>query len=182
MYVPVPGQLAVRLAACLAAFASSCQKSAPSVELHCFQSDTSNRPEGGNPLIGTFVGCFDDAHACEARAKAEATQCRATLPRWHCYTVPSRRPADDPLDGLTFCYPSLELCGAARAPNPMFVDDEAPPRRSCKPVETVYCQANGALLCADSEQMCNLAADMVAQTLFHGEPHAACAARHSVGY
>lgn len=168
------------LTACFAAFASSCQKGAPAIELYCLQADSSN-PGGINPLIGVIVDCFDEAQACAARAKVEATQCRATLPRWHCHTVPSRRPANDPLDGLTFCYPSLELCDAARAPKPMFDDDEAPPHPPCKPAETVYCRANGALLCADSELMCNLAADMVSQALFHGEAHAPCVARHSVG-
>lgn len=164
------------LAACFAAFASSCHKApAPRAELHCFQTDG----QGLNPLMGTFVDCFDDAAACEVRAKAESTECRATLPRWHCFSVPSFEPANDPLDGITFCYPSLALCNAVRTPRSALGDDQ-PPRSPCTPAEAVYCEASEPLLCAGSEALCNRAADMAADVLFGGQPHGRCVARHSV--
>lgn len=171
------------LAACFAALAPCCHKaSAPRAQLHCFQTDGSKRHDGQglNPLIGTFVSCFDDAPACEVRAKAEATECSATLPRWHCYSLlSSPRPANDPLDGMTFCYPSLALCNAARTPSVALVDD--PPLRSpCKPADTVYCETSGPLRCAASEVLCNRAGEMSAAVLSGSQPHARCVARHSV--
>jgi len=170
------------LAAWFAAFAPCCHKaSAPRAELHCFQTDGSHRRDGQglNPLMGAFVSCFDDAPACDVRAKAEATECSATLPRWHCYSMlPSLESANDPLDGLTFCHPSLALCNAARAPRGAPGDDQ-PPRPPCKPAETVYCEASEPLQCADSEVLCNRAGDMSTAGLHGDKPRARCVARHS---
>lgn len=177
---------AVVLAAWLAGLSPSCRSApAPRAELHCFQTDAASRHnrEGLNPLLGAFVGCFRDAPACEARAKAEATECSAIVPRWHCFSVPGARPANDPLDGLTFCYPSRALCDAARTPHlapSVALSDEAPPRPPCKAAETVYCQATEPLLCSDSEALCNQAADMAAEVLHERQTHPRCVPRHSV--
>jgi hypothetical protein len=150
-------------------------------ELHCFQSDGTHRPagEGLNPLLGVFVGCFDDAAACEARAKAAATECTALVPRWYCYAMASRKPARDPLEGLTFCYPSLSLCETARTPRAV-LDDDPPLRGPCNPTETVYCEPGEPSRCADSEVMCNLAGEAVAAALRGFPPHTPCVARHGV--
>lgn len=171
----------VVLAAWLAAFSPSCHK-ASGAELHCFQSDGTNpQSEGLNPLLGGFVGCYDDARACEARAKLEATGCTTLLPRWYCYAMASRNPAHDPLDGLTFCYPSLALCEVARTPRTvLYDDDDRPTPGRCMPVETVYCEPGESLRCADSEALCNLAGEAVAAALRGFPPHTPCVPRHSV--
>jgi len=173
---------AVVLAAWFAVLSPSCHKApAPRAELHCFQTDGANRHDGRgiNPLLGAFVGCFDDVPSCEARAKAEATECSAIVPQWHCFSVSSRKPANDPLDGLTFCYPNLALCDAARTPR-LALSDEEPPPLPCKAAETVYCETSQPLLCSDNEALCNRAGEMTAEVLHDRQPRARCVPRHSV--
>jgi hypothetical protein len=142
-----------------------------------------NRPEnlkpgqGLNPLVGATVICTDEASACEARAKESGLTCSAVLPRWRCYGLPSS--PKDPLDGLTFCYPSLAMCEAVRTPHIPLLSDGNPIGTPCKPVETVYCQGNDPSQCADDEQLCNLASEMVAETLRGAPPARKCEARHS---
>lgn len=167
------------LTACLAVLASSCHKApASQATLHCFQTE-GRRDQGLNPLLGAFVSCFEDAAACEARATPEAAACTATLPRWHCYAMASAKPGNDPLDGLTFCYPSLALCNAARAPG-VALSDDPPVWTPCKPADTVYCAASDPLQCADREAPCNQAEDATAAARPGGAPRARCVARHSV--
>jgi hypothetical protein len=123
---------AVVLAAWFALLSPSRHKTpAPRAELHCFQTDGANGHDGAgiNPLLGAFVECFDDASACEARAKAEVTECSAIVPRWHCFSVPSRKPANDPLAGLTLCYPNLAQCDAVRTPRPRRMNAISPVQR-----------------------------------------------------
>lgn len=135
-------------------------------EVYCFQADHRNpkATEAINPLIGILVSCYDEESPCEQHAKAEATRCSAVIPQWHCFSFPSTN-RKDPLDGMTFCYPSLQLCDAARTPSHLWMDGDPPKRSECAPAATVYCQASAGLLCAATDAMCNRGAEMVAAAM-----------------
>ena len=172
-------------AASIGAVAASCGKhpdAAP--ELHCFRADSSRYVGSGglNPLLMGRFFCFDDASACQSRAKDFQAGCALSgSPRWHCFTIESTNastgPSTTPLANTSSCFPSMGMCDASRFPA---TDDSPHPAVNgpCKAVDTVYCQADSAS-CFATESACNDAGELASAVIKGSDPHRPCVARRS---
>jgi hypothetical protein len=152
-------------------------------ELHCYHGSTD--PKLVQPLMSPSMHlCYDDTAACRKMVEEHGGECTPSgTPAWHCFSMSASKPTRDPMNGITTCFPTQEMCEASRELSPL-VENGTFVLSPCSADETVYCtmsSASNAVQCFSEQSWCDLTRTMVAKMMHDAPEMAACTPRTTAG-